>query len=511
MMRIRPPIAAQQPKKRRTILIALGLIIVLVFGYVSFISLTVYYGPVPKTDGTEHVEGLNEDVTVYRDSWGIPHIYASNIDDLFFAQGYTHAQDRWWQMELTRKMARGELTTISSESLDFQEADRLTQTLGWRVSAEAEWANTDPATQRVLLAYSAGVNAYIAERNTDDLAMEYGLVALVEGVEKLVPFIADADEVEAWTPVDTLLWGKILAWQMSGNWWQELENARAYSQIDPALMNVYLQAPASLYVTVTDERELAPETLTDADRPIVPVELNFAEQTSVLNAPLIGNLSPKLLSMIGLSSDLRGNSWVVNGQHTATGKPLLANDLQGDNTIPSTWFEMGLHCRYPSRECPYDVVGFSMAGVPGIVVGHNDKISWGINSVNADNQDLYLLRLNPSDLTQYWWNGGWRDLTAEKHSLELNDETLEYTIYHTHFGPVLTDIDLLGDDAFEQSYQAIVLRWIDMPNEPNWLNSLLKLNHAQNWLEVRTALRRDYQCQQRRCFSFLFGLVSDSN
>lgn len=489
LKQLRPPNAGLNKRKRRIGLITVGLVLVLLLSYITYLSLAVYYGPVPKTDGTEHVAGLNEDVTVYRDSWGIPHIYASNVDDLFFAQGYTHAQDRWWQMELSRKMARGDLTSIAKTSLDFQQADRLIQTLGWLESSETEWENASPQTQQVLIAYSAGVNAYIAERNTDDLAMEYGLVALVEGVEKLVPFLADADEVEGWTPVDTLLWGKMLAWQMSGNWWQELETARAYSQVDNTLMNTYLAQDANTFVSVDDPVGISSATGTHPTQNIVPNGLDFTEQIDVLNAPLIGNISPELLTMIGLPSELRGNSWAISGQHTTTGKPLLANDLQGDNSIPSTWFEMGLHCRYPSVECPYDVVGFSIAGVPGIVVGHNDKISWGINSVNADNQDLYLLSLNPENRTQYWWDGTWVDLHALDFALELDDEeTLEHTIYQTHLGPVLTDIDLLDNSVFDQPYQAIALRWIDMPASPTWLDALLQMNQAQSWSDFTTAL-----------------------
>jgi penicillin amidase len=504
------------PNKRfyQTFLITIVGVILLILALIIYATANFYYAPIPKTSGQQRVVGLQHDVTVYRDEWGIPHIYASSVEDLFFAQGYTHAQDRWWQMEFTRKLGRGQLTRILGQHPQIIQTDYFMHMLSWLPASENEWVAASPETRQALLAYSAGVNAYISERSTNELAVEYSLLAFGAGFDDIVKLVGEDTTVDPWEPVDSLLWGKWLAWQMSGNWQTELTNTRLLLTLDPTLLDSYLQPFVPQYISLqanpngdtpafTDTYTQIPSLLSPyaVDSPTIqyPHTITLNQWENVLNAPTVGNLSPQWLAILGLENTLRGNSWVVNGNHTTTGKPLLANDLQGDNTIPATWFEMGLHCRVPSRQCPYDVVGFSVPGLPAIIAGHNDRLAWGINSLNADVQDLYLLQLNPRNPTQYRDNGQWVNMTSRVVEVGFdkeNEKPLTYTVYDTRWGHVLTDISALisgeGDTVFNENYQALALRWIGTDHATtgtlDMISALLQINQAQNYLEFQTAL-----------------------
>ncbi|MCI0710407.1 MAG: penicillin acylase family protein [Chloroflexi bacterium] len=420
--------STHRKNRKRDVLIVVCLVIFLILGLLGYASYSAYYGPVPETSGAMAISGLQDNVTVYRDEWGIPQIYANSVEDLFFAQGYTHAQDRWWQMEVTRRMGRGELSQITGENDEIQRFDLIVITLGWQEQAERQWQRIDPATRRIVNAYTAGINAYISERGSEELAMEYSLLALSGEVGNLFALLGQDVTVQEWGAVDSLLWGQIFNWQLSGNIWQEI------SQIPDG-------------------------------------------------HPLLSDLSIDLFKLVGLETNLQGTGIVVHGSETTTGKSILVNDLQGSPAIPSQWFEMGLHCRELSLECSFDVSGFSVPGMPGILVGHNDRIAWGISSLNADTQDLYRLRLNPNNPTQYQWEGKWRDMTQRIAVIKINEETsYAYPVYLTHLGPVLTDLEATADNL----RTAFVLKTVS--SEENWLSHTLKLNSAQNWREFREIL-----------------------
>lgn len=184
------------------VIIAVIIVVVLVGGYLFYRDLT--RGPLPQHEGELQVEGLYDTVEILSDEWGIPQIYASNMHDLFFAQGYTQAQDRWWQMELYRHLGSGRLQELTGKNDDALEADALIRTLGWRQLAEREVELLDPETKTTLQNFADGVNAYITSRNSGDLALEYGVLRLV----------GKRIKIEPWTPADTLVWAKVMAWDL---------------------------------------------------------------------------------------------------------------------------------------------------------------------------------------------------------------------------------------------------------------------------------------------------------
>lgn len=484
----------------KILIIIVAVILLGVGGLATYIGYSFYFRPLPKTSGARQVAGLHNAVSIYRDDWAIPQIYATNTDDLFFAQGYVQAQERWWQMELSRYLGMGRLhEMVTSQSLVL-DADQWMLMLGLEDAAKADWANASPEVKAALTAFSAGINAYIQDRSVETLATEYGLIGLSGQYDNLLAYLGRNIEVAPWEPYHSLLLLRLFAYGLDGNLWSELENATLSQTLSPHLLTSYLvsypydQQPTTLSLA---ELNLRPDDALSPQTPIFPADLTYTEAFSALRERFIGHATPDLMALLGFRSRLGGNAWVVSGIHTHSGKPLLGNDLQLPNEIPSPWFEMGLHCTTASAECPYLVVGFSLPGIPGIMVGHNDRISWGLNSSQADVQDLYLLRLNPNNPTQYEVDGRWEDMEAHTINFNLEDnddeddepETFTFTYYKTRYGPVITQIEGVFDDPIlaEADYQAIALRW-SVADQNSSMGAILALDHAQNWNEFRAAL-----------------------
>ncbi|MEK7788246.1 MAG: penicillin acylase family protein, partial [Chloroflexota bacterium] len=332
----------------------------------------VVRSPMPQTAGTLQVTGLQNQVDVYRDEWGVPHIYAESTHDLLFAQGYIHAQDRFWQMEFWRRIGSGRLSEVFGDTT--LETDRFTRTLGWaRVAAEEEKL-MDEETRFALQSYADGVNAYL---NThDNLGLEFTLLG-AQGVNY---------KPEPWTIVNTLTWAKAMAWDLGGNMDSELERALLIQQVGV-------------------DRMLELKPLYPGYRPVI------------VPNPAVGvDASKTLATARGLSELLGGgfrnvgsNNWAISGRLTDTGQPYLANDPHLGIQMPSIWYEVGLHCRKLSDICPYDVTGFSFAGAPGVIIGHNNRIAWGVTNLGPDVQDLFIEKLNPENPNQYEVNGAWVD------------------------------------------------------------------------------------------------------
>ncbi|MGH2592601.1 MAG: penicillin acylase family protein, partial [Anaerolineae bacterium] len=283
---------------RRIILALLGLILVLgAIGAGGFLYLT--RRPFPQIDGTVNLPDLNSPVSIVRDKFGIPHIYAGNVHDLFFGQGYAHAQDRLWEMEAGRQGISGRTAELSP-SASALEQDKFVRTLGWRRAAEADLAEISDEAKTILQAYSDGVNAFITTHQ-DSLPIEFTIVGLF-GSKGL------AYKPEPWTPVDTLQWAKVMAWRLSGNWENELFHARLLARFGEeagTAMIADLQ-PAYDY----QNRPIIVPSGVAWER--VPAGLTGLRRLDAIAGPR--------------GRDIGSNNWVVAGSRTTTGLPLLAND-----------------------------------------------------------------------------------------------------------------------------------------------------------------------------------------
>jgi penicillin amidase len=465
----------------RIILLVLLLVIVVIAvgGFVVFNQWT--RGPLPQVDGEIAVAGLTDSVDVLRDHWGIPHIYAKNTHDLFFAQGYTQAQDRWWQMEFSRHIGSGRIEELTGKNAKVLASDVFIRKAGWRQAAERDLKSYDAESVAVLQAFADGVNAYITSRDKSALALEYNVLGL-NGVNITV---------EPWTPVDSLVWAKVMAWNLSGNMDNELLRSKLYDTVGQQMTDEY--APTFPFGK-------KPTILRDEDLPIS--DASASAQPSIANGvigadtTLIHDMSDSAIALLHHDSSVGSNNWVVSGSMTQSGKPLLANDPHLDIQMPSIWYEIGLHCQPVSDACPYEVTGFALPATPGVVIGHDANIAWGLTNVGPDTQDLYKLKINPDNPLQYEWNGKWRDMTVRDEEIHFGNAkpAVKIQVRETHLGAIINDHeidDATGEPKGFNNDDPMALHWTATdPNTPSTiLEAVLGLDRAKDWTDFRNAAR----------------------
>lgn len=434
---------------RVVLLVLLAIILVTGLSTSGFAFVTVRRAW-PKTDGAIQVDGLQDEVTVVRESWGIPHIYASNPHDLFFAQGYVHAQDRFWQMEFWRRIGAGRLSEILGESALDQ--DRFIRTVGWHRAAARELEAMDEETLTVLEAYAEGVNAYISSHQRR-LGLEFTALGLTGA----------RFEPEPWTPLDTISWGKVMAWDLSGNRSDELLRAQIAAKLGTSAVDTLVPA-------YPDDRPVIVPSLTEASLQAVP-EAAFTPHA------------------LGTGGVLGSNNWVVAGERTETGMPILANDPHLGIQMPSIWYEIGLHCEPVGPDCPYNVVGASFASTPGVIIGHNDHIAWGVTNLGPDVQDLFIEKVNPENPNQYAYQGEWYDMKIVREEIEVagRDEPLVMDVRITRHGPIINDVVGGTEEMWDFGWQPLAFSWTAL-QPGSLMRSVILLDRASNWEEFREAL-----------------------
>ena len=464
---------------RILLLILLLLIVVVAVGGFLVYNDTMR-APLPQTSGSLNVSGLNAQVEILRDDWGIPHIYASTTHDLLFAQGYVQAQDRWWQMEFFRHTGNGSIEELTGKTNKLIGTDIFIRTIGWQRTADQEAAHMSDSERTALQAFADGVNAYIINRPANDLAMQYRLLG-VTGVN--IP-------IQPWTITDSLVWAKVMAWNLT--------DATNYKYTRKALND-------ALGAQMT--QDYAPAWPYDSDRPTIlyPEDLPVSDASATAYQPNIsapddtpvsdmmaGNIRPGDF-MFRHDVSIGSNDWVATGSMTEGGTPLLANDPHLGIQMPSIWYEIGLHCQPVSAQCPFNIVGFALSPAPGVIIGHNANIAWGVTNVGADVQDLYTITVNPDNPLQYQWNGAWRDMTVADETINFGDgkAPLKIQVRLTHLGPIINDNQIdekTGEVEGFNNKDPMVLRWTG--SDPSTLfDSVLKLDQASNWGEFRDALR----------------------
>jgi penicillin amidase len=431
------------------ILVIIVIILIVALGVVGFISVRRSF---PNTEGVIQIPGLYAPIEVYRDSFGIPHIYASSEHDLFMAQGFVHAQDRFWQMEFSRRIGAGRLSEIMGEPA--LEQDAFIRTLGWHRVASQELELLTSEERSVLEAYAEGVNTYL-DTNKGRLGLEFTILGLI-GVKF---------EPEPWTPVNTITWAKVMAWNLSGNMETELTRANIAARLGTSAVNTLMPPYA-------DDSPL-----------IVPYPLTGSTIQSVPDAAFDTHF-------LGSGDGIGSNNWVISGSRTETGMPILANDPHLGIQMPSIWYELGLHCEPVGPECPYNIVGATFAGVPGVIIGHNDHIAWGVTNLGPDVQDLFIERVNPENPNQYEFKNEWRDMEIVREEILVagEDEPVVISVRITHHGPIINDVVGGIEDEWSFGWQPLALSWTAL--KPGTIvRSFLMLNQAQDWDQFREALR----------------------
>jgi len=421
------------------------------------VSITVGQSEAPQSI---QIKGIKDRVTIRRDERGIPYVEAQNDEDLYFGHGYAAAQDRLWQMDLFRRTARGELAEVlgAGPNNSALEQDKLHRTYGFAQVAEAEFANSSPRARAVLEAYARGVNAYAASLDPKAMPPEFQILQY---------------SFRPWTPSDSLVVVKIFFEALSDTW--RLDLMRQALSVLPAEKRAELLpeiSPIDVLVVGKDTQSRA-KTAQVKPEPLSPTTLaNLAHNQSIAAAAL---------ERIGFHTDAlaASNNWVVSGKRTVSGKPLLANDPHLRPTAPSIWHMV--HLSAPGVR----VAGIGTAGIPGVVIGHNERIAWGFTNVGPDVQDLYVEKFNPDNPKQYQTPSGWQDVVVRREEIKVRKG-----IGSSEYDPVIHEVTVTrhGPIIFEGDGKRYALRWTALEPAKNNSQSTQALNRVRNWKEFNEAL-----------------------
>lgn len=511
-----PPV---KKKGRRARLIVLVLVLALFagLGYGAYWSVDSVRASFPQTTGSLKVPGLTGTVDVKRDAHGIPQLYADNDDDLFRAQGFVHAQDRFWEMDVRRHMTSGRLSEMFGSGQ--VETDAFLRTLGWRHVAQEEYdKKLSPETKKYLQAYADGVNAYLKGKSGKDLSVEHAALKL-----------SDDYQPEQWSPVDSVAWLKAMAWDLRGNMQDEIDRALMASKLSQAQIDeLYPPYPFDRNKPVLEGGKVeggkyAPQgggAATGAAGPgsgsAVGSQTATGTGTGTATATGLADNATAQGATVGLRTQLTAlaktldevpailgpngsgigsNSWVISGKYTTTGKPLLANDPHLAPQLPSVWYQMGLHCRTVSAQCQYDVAGYTFSGMPGVVIGHNADIAWGMTNLGADVTDLYLEQVQPEG---YVYDNKVLPFTIRDEVIKVaGGASKKITVRITNNGPLVSDrseeLASVGTSAPVASSApdrgegyAVALRWTALDPGKS-MDAVFKLDRAKTFDDFRKA------------------------
>lgn len=415
----------------RTALVVLAVVVVLALVGTSLVSALVVRRPLPDVQGTQTLTGLGADVEVLRDARGVPTIVAESPHDLFLAQGYVSAQDRFFEMDYRRHVASGRLAELVGAEEAAIEADRVIRTLGWRRVAEQEWPLLSPETRAHLQSYADGVNAYLEGRDPGEIAMEYTVLGL--RVPQRTP--------QEWDPVDSLVWLKAMAWDLRANYDRELSRAQTYRFVQD------VARVEELFPPYPQDRNLpivsASDVMTDTAVATADVGLDLDDTDLQAALAAADRALAAVPHLVGEGDGVGSNSWVVAGEHTASGKPLLANDPHLGISAPGIWSQVGLRCADVDDTCPFDVTGFALAGLPGVVIGHNGSLAWGLTNMGADVTDFFLERVEDGEVVV---DGGREPLDVRTETIEVaGGDDVELEVRTTRHGPIVSDVLELPD------------------------------------------------------------------
>lgn len=476
------------------ILLAIVVTLAVVVGVLGFWTVTRSF---PQTTGSLSIPGLKARVEVRRDDAGIPQITASNTHDLFLAEGYVHAQDRFWEMDFRRHVTAGRLSELFGKSQIG--TDEFIRTLGWRRVAEQEVKNLDPTSLSYYQAYADGVNAYLKDHKGADISLEYAVLGLQ----------TPGYTPEKWTPVDSVSWLKAMAWDLRSNLEDELDRALLATKLSPdQIAQLHPEYPYSSHPTITDAgggdaTRVDPTTSATSTAVLLGSGSSGSGTSADAAAHDIATLASRVQAsaadvpaLLGINSDdIGSNSWVVAGAHTATGKPLLSNDPHLGPAAPSIWYQVGLHCTRVSESCPFDVAGFSFSGLPGVVIGHNGHIAWGFTNLGPDVTDLYLEKLSGKG---YEYDGQVLPFTTRKETIKVaGGKPVTITVRSTVHGPIVSGGDY---DTIVKSHEkpsgdtpggkyALSLEWTAL-TPGTTAESIFTLDRATDWQGFRDAARQ---------------------
>ena len=405
----------------------------------TFAGAFLFYRAMPATSGAEKLPGLSADVRVWRDFYGVPHIFAASMDDAARTLGYLHASERLFEMEIERRVGQGRLAEILGA--DRLGVDKFMRTLGLYREAQSSFSALSPVAQKRLEAYAAGVNAFL-DSHRDALPPEFMIVG---------------DRPEPWKPADSLVFGKLLAYQLSNNYKFEVMRSRLRQKLG-AEQAGWMFPGAGPGAPITTEPAL---TLKHAGAKTIEDQIG---------------------ALIGVSHGA-SNEWVVAGSRTVTGKPILANDPHLALSAPILWYLARIVTPQGS------VKGATVPGTPVVLLGQNDSIAWGFTTADTDVQDLFLETVDPADPTRYLTPDGSRPFDTRDETIRVKDAAdVKLTVRATRHGPVLSDVEAdLAEVAGPGKVAA--LAFTGLGDRDTTIEAIMRLDVARNWGEFLGAMR----------------------
>lgn len=404
----------------------------------------------PDYTADQTVKGVAQPVQIVRDREAVPHVFASSLEDALFGLGYAHAQDRLWQMEMMRRLASGRLSELAPSSIlgislgtPFLPIDRTMRTLGLRNRAEESYKALSPLMKTRLDAYAAGVNAWL-EGNKAALPPEFVLLQ---------------HRPEPWQPVDSLLWGKLMALTLDGNWRQEILRARVFKALpDGRAADLFPDYPADAHTTLGAARQ------------------------ALLHLPLDRLFD--FADLPGIGKTMASNEWVIAGNQTQTGLPLLANDPHLGFEAPSTWYLARL------VGPGFDIRGATSPGTPGVVLGHNGRIGWGFTTTNLDSQDLFIEKIDPTNPDRYVTPDGVTPFKIRDEIIRVRGGgEIKLRVRETRHGPVVSDLLTGTGQPVTEPGHVLALQAVALDAADTTVEAMMGVNLAQDWGQFQSALR----------------------
>lgn len=430
----------------KKILFGLSISFIIIFIVAGAILYNMLSSSLPAYQGIITSSKIISDIEIYRDSFAVPYIFAENDNDAAFALGYVHAQERLFTMDFIRRAGEGRLSEIlGDEAVPF---DNMFRTVGIKRSILRNYSRIDPSVISLLQSYSDGVNAYIEERK-GNYSIEFDVLGY---------------QPEKWKPLHSLIIIKMMAWELNMSWWTDL----TFSELIQKL------GEKKALEILPDYPENAPTIIAD----------NF-KYLSAINSSLV-ETDKAFRNFIGWTgTHIGSNNWVVNANKSTSGKPIIANDPHLAFSAPGKWFAATVN----SKE-GWKTSGVTLPGVPGIVIGKGENISWVLTNVMNDDADFYIEKLDSSD-SKYFVDGQWRDLRIIKDTIKVkNGKDRVIEIKETHRGPIISDIHTFNFiyNTAESEFPPISMKWLGNEFSDEMLG-FYKINKAKNWNQFREGVK----------------------
>lgn len=452
----------------------IGIIIVII---VTVITSLILFRNLSKSstyqiNGTLHINGISDSAYIYRDEFEVPHIEAFSQHDMYFLLGYTHAQGRLWQMDLYRRIIDGRLSEVmGKEALQY---DKLFKTIGIGSKSHDIYKSLPQSTKDIIISYTDGVNEFISTHNKN-LPMEFDMLNY---------------KPEKWSEEDCIKVIRFLGWELNISWYTDYMFGQILSKFGAEKSKDFFPDYPDSFPDIIKTGKNEQRDKNDSTKDITSLEQKYAQINTALANNFI-KISNNLKDRFGIKgSHIGSNAWVVSGSKTENGKPLLANDPHLPLSAPSVWFEYEMIDRSLNKR----VYGFGIPGVPGILSGSNNAISWGITNLMNDETDFYIFRRDSINKSDYYIFDNKYTLDSTIEYIKIKDEKDEVpiTIYYTKYGAVISNLEkssLISNSGFNiGSKFLLTYKWVG-DEKTDEIGAIASLDFSNNWNDFRSSLK----------------------